>query len=316
MEFVPQLWFLTGCTAVGKTDLSLELAQLLNGEILSCDSIQVYRRADIGSAKIKPECRKKIPHHGLDLCDPSETFDVGQYITYAQSIVDQMKKKRKNLLVVGGTGFYLKSFFSNVTDSIAVPEVVRREVQLLHENLGLEGLQRSVASYGPVDLNASDWHNPRRLLNILGKQKVTGLSQLELKQKFSRGICPFASFFRRVILLERHSESLEGRIEGRMEEMFGKGLVEEVKNLGHLCPPLGRAIAYRQVKNYLENPGKITEKELKQSIIVATRQLVKKQRTWFRRQIPIDYSINLDEHSFNESFDFIGSFCKNNGIWI
>jgi tRNA dimethylallyltransferase len=311
---MPQLWFLTGCTAVGKTALSLELAQLLNAEILSCDSIQVYRGADIGSAKIKPKYRKKIPHHGIDLCDPSETFDVGQYVTYARSIADQMKRKGKNLLIVGGTGFYLKSFFGNVTDSIAVPKVLRQEVQLLHENLGLEGLQRSVKSYGPVDLNASDWHNPRRLLNILGKQKVTGLSQLALKQKFAKGICPFASFFRKVILLERHPESLNGRIEGRVEEMFRENLIEEVKNLGELCLPLAQAIGYREIKNYLKNPEKITEEELKQSIVVATRQLVKKQRTWFRRQIPGDCSINLDAYSFNESFDFIASFCKNNGI--
>jgi tRNA dimethylallyltransferase len=239
---------------------------------------------------------------------------VGQYVAYAQSIVDQMKKKGKNLLIVGGTGFYLKSFFENVTDSIAISEAFRCEVQLLHENLGLKGLQCAVESTGPVDINVSDWHNPRRLLNILGKQKVTGLSQLHLKQKFSQGICPFGSFFRRVILLERHSSSLNERIEGRVEEMFGEGLIGEVKSLGDMCLPLASAIGYREVKNYLENHEKITEEQLKQLIVVATRQLIKKQKTWFRRQIPIDYSINLDEYSFNESFDFIGSFCKNNGI--
>ncbi|MDR3317664.1 MAG: tRNA (adenosine(37)-N6)-dimethylallyltransferase MiaA [Puniceicoccales bacterium] len=309
-----ELWFLTGCTAVGKTALSLELAQLLNAEILSCDSVQVYRGADIGSGKIKPEAMRGIPHHGLDLCAPQESFDVGQYIKYTQSIVDQMGEKNKNLLIVGGTGFYLKSFFENIIDSIVVPEIIRRDVRLLYERGGLEGLQHAIKSYGSVDFNNSDWNNPRRLLSILGKQKVTSLSQVELKNFFSKKIYPFDSFFRKVILLEREPNSLNTRIAQRVGDMFQEGLIEEVRNLGDICLPLANAMGYREVRAYLDDGQKITEKELKESIILATRQLVKKQKTWFRRQIPIDYRINLDEHSFNESFDFLRRFCKNNEI--
>jgi tRNA dimethylallyltransferase len=95
MENFPQLWFLTGCTAVGKTALSLELARLLDAEILSCDSVQVYRGADIGSAKIKPEAMATILHHGINLCDAREAFDVGQYTAYARSIIDQMQKNAR-----------------------------------------------------------------------------------------------------------------------------------------------------------------------------------------------------------------------------
>ncbi|MDR1591099.1 MAG: tRNA (adenosine(37)-N6)-dimethylallyltransferase MiaA [Puniceicoccales bacterium] len=304
-----ELWFLTGCTAVGKTALSLELARILGGEILSCDAVQVYRGADIGSAKIMEMAG--IPHHGLDLCDPSDTFDVGQYMQYAQSIVRQMQKNNKNLLVVGGAGFYLKSFFTNVIDDISVPTHVCEKVRIFYEKLGLSALQRAIESYGPVDLNASDWHNPRRLINILAKQRVTGLAQCELKQKFLRNIAPFGNFFRKVILLERHPESLDARIGERVEEMFRRGLVNEVRKLGKMSPPLANAIGYREVRAYLDGGEKMSENEVKAAIIQATRRLIKKQRTWFRRQIPVDYSLNLDAYSFKESFDFVVTFCRN-----
>ncbi|MDR0417855.1 MAG: tRNA (adenosine(37)-N6)-dimethylallyltransferase MiaA [Puniceicoccales bacterium] len=309
-----KLWFLTGCTAVGKTSLSLELAHFLNAEILSCDSVQVYRGADIGSAKIKPEAMANIPHHGIDLSAPDETFNIDRYTKYAQAIVSQTQKKNKNLLVVGGTGFYLKSFFTHVIDTIMVPESVRMEAQLFYENFGLAALQRAIEGYGPVNLNTSDWHNPRRLVNILAKQKVTSWDQAALKRKFYQNASPFDPFFRKVILLERHPESLNDRIERRVVEMFRMGLIEEVKNLGNMCPPLAHAIGYREVKAYLDNGKKITENELKIAITKATHRLVKKQRTWFRRQIPIDFRINLDAYSFNESFDFIATFCKNYGL--
>ncbi|MDR2806790.1 MAG: tRNA (adenosine(37)-N6)-dimethylallyltransferase MiaA [Puniceicoccales bacterium] len=321
---LPQLWFLTGCTAVGKTDLSLKLAQFLDAEVLSCDSIQVYRGADIGSAKINLEMRQGIPHHGIDLCDAHETFDVGQYTKYAQFIIDQMQKKRKNLLVVGGTGFYLKSFFAPIIDGIRVPEEVRKEVQLLYENSGMAALQQQIKRYGPVDLNPSDWNNPLRLISLLGKQRMTGLAQVDLKRNFLQKPCLFDKFSRKVVYLVRNSASLNQRIEHRVEAMFCNGFIEEVRNLGSVCLPLAKAVGYREVRTYLDYKetkealgdisAKTSEKELKASIVAATRQLVKKQKTWFRQQISVHYSINLDEHPFNESFDFIASFCKNSGI--
>jgi tRNA dimethylallyltransferase len=309
-EKVPRLWFLTGCTAVGKTAYSLGLARLLDAEILSCDSVQVYRGADIGSAKIKFEAMDGIPHHGLDLCDPSETFDIGRYIQYALSIIGQVRKKNKNLLIVGGAGFYLRSFFANVIDDTIVPGNVRKAVQLFYEKFGPMALRRAIECYGPVDLNVSDWNNPRRLINILAKQRVTGLAQVKLKQKFLRGVCPFGNFFRKVILLERHPESLNIRIEQRVEEMFRMGLVKEVKNFGNMSLSLANAIGYREVKKYIDGGESMAEGDIKREIVRATHRLARKQKTWFRRQIPIDFRINLDEHSPNESFDFMATFCK------
>jgi tRNA dimethylallyltransferase len=105
MVMGPELWFLTGCTAVGKTALSLKLARFLDAEILSCDSVQVYRGADIGSAKIKPEEMADVPNHGFDLRAPNETFNIGQYMEYAQSIISQVQKKIKTFLSLVELGF-------------------------------------------------------------------------------------------------------------------------------------------------------------------------------------------------------------------
>jgi tRNA dimethylallyltransferase len=189
-------------------------------------------------------------------------------------------------------------------------------VRELYARSGLAGLQREIAAYGPTDFNHSDWQNPRRLLNVLAKQRTIGQSQAEVKQNFMQKICPFAPFPRQVILLERDPESLKRRIERRTEAMLRGGLIEEVKNLEKMCLSLANAIGYREVRAYLDGGQKMALEELKQTIVAATLRLVKKQKTWFRKQIPIHCSVNLDARPAHESFDFIRSFCKNSGLWI
>ncbi|UPA28316.1 MAG: tRNA (adenosine(37)-N6)-dimethylallyltransferase MiaA [Verrucomicrobiota bacterium] len=300
---MPQkLWILTGCTAVGKTALSLDLAKTLDAPILSCDSVQVYRGADIGSAKIPEAEREGILHYGLDLCNPDQTFSVSAYQDYALTIAASLKG---NLLVVGGTGFYLKSFFTPVTDAIEVPQEVRTEVEHFYQQQGLAGLQQEVLRYGPVEMNASDWNNPRRLLSVLGKQRVTQQSQKALRQQFlQKNRDPWERFSKKVIVLERPQASLDQRIEQRVEVMFQAGFLEEVASLretygDRLCPPLRNAIGYREALQFLEKEGHDLER-LKQEIIHATHQLTKKQKTWFRTQIPVDLRLDVS----HESFDF------------
>ncbi|MDE6576361.1 MAG: tRNA (adenosine(37)-N6)-dimethylallyltransferase MiaA [Opitutales bacterium] len=300
---MPQkLWILTGCTAVGKTALSLDLAKTLDAPILSCDSVQVYCGADIGSAKISETEREGIPHYGLDLCNPDQTFSVAAYQDYALKIAASLKG---NLLIVGGTGFYLKSFFAPVTDAIEVPQEVRIEVENLYRQQGLIGLQQEVLRYGPVDMNPSDWNNPRRLLSVLGKQRVIQQSQKSLKQQFlQQNQDLWECFSKKVIVLERPQASLNQRIEQRVEAMFQAGFLEEVASLREaydscLCPPLRNAIGYREALQFLEKKEHDLE-ALKQEIIHATHQLTKKQKTWFRTQIPVDLRLDVS----HESFDF------------
>lgn len=297
-----KLWILTGCTAVGKTALSLDLAKKLDAPILSCDSVQVYRGADIGSAKIPEIERSGILHYGLDLCNPDQTFSVAAYQDYALKIAASLKG---NLLIVGGTGFYLKSFFAPVTDAIEVPQEVCIEVEHFYQQQGLAGLQQEVLRYGPVEMNASDWNNPRRLLSVLGKQRVTQQSQKSLKQQFlQQNRDPWKRFSKKIIVLERPQASLSQRIEQRVEAMFQTGFLEEVASLretygNRLCPPLRNAIGYREILQFLEKEGRDLE-TLKQEIIHATHQLTKKQKTWFRTQIPVDLRLDVS----HESFDF------------
>lgn len=320
------LWILTGCTAVGKTALSLQLAQFLETDILSCDSVQVYRGADIGSAKVTPKECAQVRHYGIDLCDPDETFNVENYRIYAEKVIQKvLHEGKRSLLVVGGTGFYLKSFFKQVTDSISVPQSVKSEVDVLFQEQGLEGLQLAIKEYGPIDLNESDWKNPRRLLAILGKQRVTGLSQVALKQQFLAQREPFPKLKKTVILLEREDKSLKKLVKQRIDQMFEAGFLEEVFSLQQtygerLSPVLQSAIGYREILQFLsqKNTLNATEKDdrstdlgkLKADIEQATYHLIKKQKTWFRTQIPVTFRINLDRQLPYESFDLLRRFCR------
>ena len=317
MEFCPKLYFLTGCTAVGKTEISLYLARKLNAEILSCDSVQVYRGADIGSAKISLAERQEIPHYGIDLCSPDHCFSVDQYQSYVRKLIPEMAQRKRNLLIVGGTGFYLKSFFSSVTDAIAVPQEVRNEVENLYRCEGIDALQRAIQSYGETDINESDWSNAYRLCHILEKQKVTNLPQVELKRQFLSNEVPYANFFKTVICLQRSRDSLVRRAEIRLNAMFVDGFLKEAENLWNrygasIARPLRQAVGYKTLFDFFQYGGDL--KDAKQLILIATRHLIKKQETWLKKQIPIDHFIDLDRNSSNESFDFIDSVFRGNRI--
>jgi tRNA dimethylallyltransferase len=138
-----RLFLLTGYTAVGKTELSLKLAEALDAEILSCDSVQVYRGMDIGSAKL-PKVDRHIPHHGIDVADIWDQFDVQRYVDYALEVIEAVMKRGKNLIIVGGSGFYLKSFYGPVVDTVVIPDDVKHNVQKLYGDFGLDGLVEKI----------------------------------------------------------------------------------------------------------------------------------------------------------------------------
>lgn len=300
-----ELILLTGCTAVGKTELSVFLAKHLGSDILSCDSVQVYRGADIGSAKITETEKDGVRHYGIDICEPTENFDVSQFINYTENIVKDTVSKGKSLVVVGGTGLYLKSFFSPVIDRFVVPESVRREV-LAIQNQGIEALQQRLKEQGPVDLNHSDWNNPRRLTKFLEKSIYFGLSQKDIKGNYECQEPPFPNIKKKLVELYREDEILLQRVKIRIDQMIATGLIEEVRHLGSMCSSLKNAIGYREVLKFLA--GEISsENQLKNEIFLGTKKLIKKQKTWMKTQLPEHLKINLDQHSLNESFDLIYS---------
>jgi tRNA dimethylallyltransferase len=280
----PTIHVLTGCTAVGKTEWALRWAETRGAEIVSCDSLLFYRGLDIGTAKPTAAERAQVPHHLIDVCDVGERMDVTHYVTQARAAVEAIQARGRAVLVVGGSGFYLKSFFSPVADSVAVSPELRAEVAQLSLAEALERL----GTLNPGGLGTLDVANLRRVSRALERCLASGRTLAELAEDFARQPGPFAGWPVELTRLERPPEELAQRIEARVGAMLRDGLVAEVRRqlAGGLRenPSAARAIGYREVIDFLE--GRLPESQLAGEIAQNTRALVRKQRTWFRTQLP------------------------------
>ena len=293
----PRLIFIVGPTASGKTEIALREAEQREASILSCDSLCVFRGMDIGTAKPTRDEQDRVPHFGIDLADPWEPFSVSRYKEYAARVLEEHRVVRKPLVVAGGSGFYLKSFFAPVTDAIDVPEAVTSQVEALSKAGGLAGLVQALVDYhnGQRDFPGLDLQNPRRVEKALIRCLVSGMKYGELLDAFKSQPQPFGEWEKDVWLIERDREDLQERNRRRVEAMLEAGLIEEVKRLREAGfeknPSASGAIGYREVLDYLDHP--CSREELVENIFVHTNQLMRKQRTWFRRQIPVTRQINL-----------------------
>lgn len=279
------LHVLTGPTAVGKTELALRWAELHGAEIVSCDSLLFYRGMDIGTAKPTAAERARVPHHLIDVCEVTEPMDVTGYVVQARRAVEEIAARGRAVLVTGGSGFYLKAFFAPVADDIEVSPETRARVAQLALGEALAELER----LNPGGLGALDTANPRRVTRALARCLASGRPLIELAAEFARRPSPFADWTVKLARIERAPEELERRIEQRVEAMLAAGLVDEVRRLRaaglERNPSAARAIGYRETLAFLD--GTITgERALGAEIAKNTRALVKKQRTWFRTQLP------------------------------
>jgi tRNA dimethylallyltransferase len=280
----PMLHVLTGVTAVGKTEWALRWAEARGAEIVSCDSLLFYRGLDLGTAKPTAAERARVAHHLIDLCDVSERMDITQYVARARATVEDIAARGQKVLVVGGSGFYLKSFFSPVADDVAVPAALRAEVAALP----LADALARLSTLNPAGLGALDTANPRRVTRALERCLASGRTLAALAEEFAKQPGPFADWTVELTRLERPPEELERRIEARVAAMLRDGLVTEVRRLADVGlrdnPSAARAIGYREVIDFID--GKLPEAKLAAEIVQNTRALVKKQRTWFRTQLP------------------------------
>lgn len=279
---------LTGCTAVGKTELALRWAEAHGAEIVSCDSLLFYRGADIGTAKPTPAELARVPHHLVDICELTERMDVTQYVTLARAAVAEILGRGKEVLVTGGSGFYLKCFFAPVADEVAVAAEVRDGVRHRLERAGLPALVEELKRLNPGGLGALDIQNPRRVTRALERCLASGRTLAELQAAFDALPAPFADHEVRLCELAREPAELDARIEARVAAMLRSGLVAEVRGLLvrglKENPSVAGAIGYRETVDFIE--GRLTGAELAPAIVRNTRALVKKQRTWFRTQLP------------------------------
>ena len=286
-ELLPRLHIITGPTAAGKTDASLIWASKNNAEILSCDSVCVYRGMDIGSAKPTPEQQAQCKHYGLDLVDPSERYSVVRYIDYAKACIKDAHSRGKNILVTGGSGFYLAAFFGPVTDEIPVSDAVIHEVRQLQQKGTDAMLQRLREVEGNTLPGWLDTKNPIRIAKALERRLSSDRSLDDLREEFLQKESPFAQYKVTYELIEREDAELKNRINQRTELMLKTGLIEESEKLLklNLNPelPSARAVGYRATMDWIQSGRQVALDGLQERINLDTWALVRKQCKWFNR---------------------------------
>jgi tRNA dimethylallyltransferase len=302
--FMPQTpasgcWFLTGPTAAGKTAVGVALARLVGAEIISMDSMALYQGMDIGTAKPGAEDRRAAPHHLIDLLQPQQQFSLAQYLEAAFQAVAAIRDSGREVLFVGGTPLYLKGLLRGIFRGPAADWELRRRLEEEARRNGPDWLYRRLAVVDPAAARRLHPNDTRRLVRAIEVFELTGQPISRLQRQFETGR---AAEQCRVFVLDWPPEQLAARIDRRVQAMFDAGLVEEVRGLLAGSQPLSKtarqAVGYREVIEHLEGgPGLADTIEL---VKLHTRQLAKRQRTWFRslgecRFLPVSEPIQAVE---------------------
>jgi tRNA dimethylallyltransferase len=274
-------WYLTGPTASGKTDVGLELAQLLDAEILSLDSMAVYRGMDIGTAKPTPADRQRVPHHLIDIVAPDQPFSVAQYLDLARQAMQQVQGRGKEILFVGGTPLYLKALLRGMSPGPPGDPEFRRQVTEEVRRVGVAALHERLRLVDPLSAARLHPHDTRRMIRALEVYRQTGRPISHFQLQFDQGR---AADTCRVFVITWPRDQLHQRIDARVERMFGDGLVEEVRRLvdryGQISSTARQAVGYRETLDYLDAPGNLAETISRTK--ARTRRFARRQETWFR----------------------------------
>lgn len=289
------LVILTGPTAVGKTALSIKLASEIGGEIISADSMQVYRQMDIGSAKIKPEEMGGIPHHLIDILEPEEEFNVCLFEKLALEAMEQIYERGHIPVVVGGTGFYIQALLYQIDFTEEETDTAYRDkLWQLGEEKGNHYLHELLRKVDPESAEEIHENNRKRVIRALEFYENCGkpisTHNKEQRQKTSAyNSCYF--------VLTDDRKKLYERIESRVDQMLSKGLVDEVRTLkerGYNASMVSmQGLGYKEILEYLD--GRCSLLEAVEKIKKETRHFAKRQLTWFRREKDV---IWIDKQAF------------------
>ncbi|HAU38426.1 MAG TPA: tRNA (adenosine(37)-N6)-dimethylallyltransferase MiaA [Phycisphaerales bacterium] len=277
-----RLYFILGCTACGKGTLGRELARRVGGQIVSVDSMKVYRRMDIGTAKPSPADRAAIPHHCIDLVEPSETFSAAQYVRAADEAVARIRAAGGVPLAVGGTSLYLMALSEGLFEGPSADAEVRESLRRRAAAEGLAALHAELARVDPEAAGRIHPNDEKRILRALEVHAATGRGISELQTQWGAGPRRYDCVR---IGLRRARDDQSGRINLRVRRMIERGLREEVERL--LAEPAGlsataaAAVGYAEMIDHLA--GRCTLEQAVEQIKINTRRLAKKQRTWHRR---------------------------------
>ena len=275
-----KLIVICGATATGKSDLAVTLAHEIDAEIINADSMQLYKGMDIGTAKITMEERKGVTHHLMDLLDVTQDANVAWYQENARAAISEIHGRGKNVIIVGGTGLYIKA----ILDELNFPDtdpVVRAALELEFATQGIGPLFERLEKLDPAAALAIDKANSRRVIRALEVIKITGKPFTANLPREESSRYPHAQQFG--LVMDR--DLLSERISNRVDRMWEQGLVAEVEKLKVAGITKGvtaqRALGYAQVIAQIE--GKVTEEEAKEETKRATRQYARRQETWFSR---------------------------------
>lgn len=284
---------MTGATASGKSAISMEMAAALNAEIVSLDSMAIYREMDIGTAKPKSEDRKKLPHHLIDIVDPTEQFSVSQYREAALAAIEEIRSRGKEVLFVGGTALYLKALLRGMFDGPPADWDFRNEVEREIAEMGADFLHQRLEMIDPVSASNLHPNDHRRIIRALEVYKTTGKPISHWQMQFDEG---HAAHECNVFTIRHERSRLHERIEQRVDNMFEQGLVDEVQSLLNKWKTLGhtasQAVGYREVIAHLN--GELTLEEMREKVRVRTRRFARHQETWFRG-LSECFIVDLDE---------------------
>ncbi|MBU0756041.1 MAG: tRNA (adenosine(37)-N6)-dimethylallyltransferase MiaA [Planctomycetes bacterium] len=305
----PPFAVLVGLTASGKKTVGLKVAQRIGAEIISLDSIKIYRGMNVGSAKPNPANRAAVPFHLLDILDPSDSFSVGQFLTLAAETTESIHRRNKRVLFLGGTAFYLNCLLNGLIEGVGSDPELRRSLLAQASQSGPEKLYRELVRLDPATAESLHQNDAKRIVRALEVIQLTGQPLSWLKKHKTRR---FLSGSFRVVGLRWPMEIVKDRIRKRTDRMIDCGLVEEVKGIlegGGFGPESGKAIGYREIIGHLK--GESTLDEAIQRINTNTWRFAKRQMTWYKRfpqiqwfelEEPVDLEALVDSivHAFSQ----------------
>ena len=310
------LVIISGPTSVGKTSLSVKLAKMINGSIISADSMQVYKTMDIGSAKITKDEMDGVAHYLIDILEPEDEFNIATFKTYAKDSIQLIREDNKIPIVAGGTGFYIQSLLYDIEFNEAATEdsSIRTELELLAKEKGNEFIHNMLREIDEKSAESIHPNNVKRVIRAIEYYKLTGQKISEHNDEQRQKVSPYNYKY---FVINEDRELLYANIDRRVDIMIENGLVEEVKSLKERGLTIDnismQGLGYKEILAYLD--GEITLDEAIYIIKRDTRHFAKRQITWFKRENDVIW-INKEDFDFNDNkiLEFMKEQLKGAGI--
>ena len=307
----PNLLCVVGPTASGKTRLAVELAKALNGEVLSCDSMQIYRRMDIGTAKPTPEETQEVPHHMIDVIGPEEPFSVGRYVEMADPILQDILSRGKTCVLCGGTGLYVDSLMAGRTFA-PYPETGRRqELEAMADREGIEAVLEKLRAVDPDSAERLHPGNRRRIIRAMEVYLETGKTITQHNLETQAVPAKYHPLWIGLDFTDR--ADLYRRIDRRVDLMMEDGLLDEIQRLlSEGVPPTAtslQAIGYKEPMAALR--GEMTMEEAVEKVKQESRRYAKRQLTWFRRNKEIHWIMQEEPVDFQHTWQEVQRILEN-----